>query len=179
MTNDLSAASARRRVLWGGTLAGAGLGGFFDGVVLHQILGWHHMVSSLYPPTTLAALRLNTLGDGLFHAGTYAATLTGLLLLWSVARRRHDAWPAGLLAGLLLFGFGLFNVLEGLVDHHLLGLHHVRPGPHERLYDLGFLAWGALMLGGGAWLVRANLGRVSETAGTIDRSQGVEAREEA
>lgn len=176
MTNNLSAATARRRVLWGGTLAGVGLGGFFDGVVLHQILGWHHMVSSLYPPTTLAALELNTLGDGLFHAGTYLATLTGLLLLWSVARRRHDAWPAGLLAGLLLFGFGLFNVLEGLVDHHLLGLHHVRPGPYERLYDLGFLIWGALMLGGGAWLVRANLGRV---VGAADRSQDVNAREEA
>ena len=139
MTNNLSAASARRRVLWGGTLAGIGLGGFFDGIVLHQILGWHHMVSSLYPPTTLAALRLNTLGDGLFHVGTYLATLTGLLLLWSVARRRLDAWPAGLLAGLLLFGFGLFNVLEGLINHYLLGLHHVRPGPFEHLYDLGFL----------------------------------------
>lgn len=162
MTNDLSAASARRRVLWGGLLAGVGLGGFFDGIVLHQILGWHHMLSSVYPPTTLAALRLNTLGDGLFHAGTYLATLAGLGLLGSVARRRHDPWPAGLLAGLLLFGFGFFNVVEGLIDHHLLGLHHVRPGPHERLYDIGFLIWGALMLVGGAALVRANLARVAE-----------------
>lgn len=167
MTDNLSATDARRRVLWGGTLAGVGLGGFFDGIVLHQILGWHHMVSSVYPPTTVAALRLNTLGDGLFHAGSYLATLTGLLMLWSVARRRHDAWPTSLLVGTLLFGFGLFNVVEGLIGHHLLGLHHVRPGPYELAYDLAFLAWGALMLLGGAWLVRTNLGRVAEAT---DRS---------
>jgi uncharacterized membrane protein len=26
-------------------LLGIGLGGFFDGIVLHQILQWHHMLS--------------------------------------------------------------------------------------------------------------------------------------
>jgi uncharacterized membrane protein len=40
----------------------------------------------------------------------------------------------------------MFNVVEGLVDHHLLNLHHVRPGPDELVYDLAFLAWGAAML---------------------------------
>ena len=28
----------RRRVVWGTVLLGLGLGGFFDGIVLHQIL---------------------------------------------------------------------------------------------------------------------------------------------
>lgn len=46
----------------------------------------------------------------------------------------------------MLFGWGLFNVLEGIVDHHLLQIHHVRPGPDQALYDLGFLVWGAAML---------------------------------
>jgi uncharacterized membrane protein len=34
-----------------GLLYGLGLGGFIDGIVLHQILQWHHMVSdvSRYP----------------------------------------------------------------------------------------------------------------------------------
>ena len=40
------------------------------------------------------------------------------------------------------------------MDHHLLEIHHVRPGPDELLYDLGFLAWGALMLGAGLVLLR-------------------------
>ena len=63
----------RKRIAIGGTLLGIGLGGFFDGIVLHQILQWHHMVSHVddYPVTTVAGLEANTLGDGLFHAATW------------------------------------------------------------------------------------------------------------
>jgi uncharacterized membrane protein len=25
----------------------------------------------------------------------------------------------------MLIGFGLFNLVEGIIDHHLLGIHHV------------------------------------------------------
>lgn len=150
----------RRRVVWGGVLAGVGLGGFFDGIVLHQILQWHHLVSEVYPVTTVAGLERNTLGDGLFHAASYLFTVAGLFLLWSVARRRHAAWPATLLVGTLLIGWGLFNLLEGTVDHHLLRIHHVRPGPDQLAYDLAFLAWGALMLTGGWALVRRGLRRL-------------------
>jgi uncharacterized membrane protein len=35
------------------------MGGFFDGIVLHQILQWHHMLSSAHPADSLAALQLN------------------------------------------------------------------------------------------------------------------------
>jgi uncharacterized membrane protein len=27
---------------------------------------------------------------------------------------------------MLLAGWGVFNIVEGLIDHQLLGLHHVR-----------------------------------------------------
>jgi uncharacterized membrane protein len=132
-----------------GVLLGVGLGGFFDGIVLHQILQWHHMVTSAgYPADSLANLELNTALDGLFHAATWLFTLAGLIVFWRQARRRHVAWPAKLLAGSILLGFGLFNVVEGLVDHQILGLHHVNEtvAPEQWLYwDLGFLAWGALM----------------------------------
>ncbi|MCY7316341.1 MAG: DUF2243 domain-containing protein, partial [Rubrivivax sp.] len=71
-----------------GVLPGLGLGGFFDGIVLHQILQWHHMLSSGgLPPDSLANLRRLVFLDGLFHAATYAFTLTGLLLLWRAAKR--------------------------------------------------------------------------------------------
>jgi uncharacterized membrane protein len=33
----------------GSVLLGLGLGGFFDGIVLHQILQWHHMLSAVKP----------------------------------------------------------------------------------------------------------------------------------
>ena len=42
-----------------GLLYGLGLGGFVDGIVLHQILQWHHMVSDVdgIPQTRLRASR--------------------------------------------------------------------------------------------------------------------------
>ncbi len=139
--------SGRRRVVWGTVLLGLGLGGFFDGVLLHQILQWHHMVTSAgYPANTVENLELNTLLDGLFHASTYVMTAVGLGLLWSAARLPHVRWSTRLLIGGLLVGWGTFNVVEGIVDHHILGIHHVRSGPNELLYDVAFLALGAILV---------------------------------
>jgi len=132
-----------------GIMFGLGLGGFFDGIVFHQILQWHHMVSSWYPATTIAKLELNTLWDGIFHAAAYVFVALGLLLLWRTAHKKHLIWSSKLLAGTLLVGWGFFNVLEGTVNHHLLGLHHVNelaPRGQWLYWDLGFLGWGAAML---------------------------------
>lgn len=147
--------AARRRWTLGGVLLGLGLGGFFDGIVLHQILQWHHLLSSEYQPDTLRNLQLNTLADGLFHAATWVFTVLGLALVWSGTREQHPAWRTSAFVGTLLFGWGLFNDVEGLVNHQILGLHHVRPGPYQLAYDLGFLAWGAVMLLLGWALMRA------------------------
>lgn len=66
-----------------GIFFGLGLGGFFDGIVLHQILQWHHMVTSAgYPADSVANLRVNIFLDGLFHAATYIFVLLGLVMLW-------------------------------------------------------------------------------------------------
>lgn len=156
-----------------GVFLGLGIGGFFDGIVLHQVLQWHHMLTSGgYPPTSVANLRINTLWDGLFHLTTYVFVGIGLGLLWSAARQRHVRWSGKLLVGSLLLGFGIFNLVEGTIDHQILGIHHVNETvPREQwiFWDLGFLVWGALMVAGGWWLLRsgkqatANAGR-QETA---------------
>ncbi len=142
-----------------GVLFGQGLGGFFDGIVLHQVLRWHRMLTSAgYPADGVASLEANTLADGLFHASTYAFVLAGLLVLWRSARRTHLRWSGKLLAGTPLMGSGFFNLAEGLVDHHLLGVHHVSETvPREQLVyrDAGFLLWGAAVLVGGWLLLRA------------------------
>ena len=153
----------RRRVVWGTVLLGLGLGGFFDGIVLHQILQWHHMVTSAgYLANTVGNLELNTLLDGLFHTSTYVMTALGLGLLWSATRLPHVRWSRALLIGGLLAGWGTFNLVEGTVDHHILGLHHVKEGSANQLaWDLGFLSWGAVMLAGGLALMRAGIGRRS------------------
>jgi uncharacterized membrane protein len=132
-----------------GILLGVGLGGFFDGIVLHQLLQWHHMLSSWYPITSIENLELNTRWDGIFHSSTYLFVVAGLFILWRTAQRRHLFWSTKLLVGTMLIGFGAFNVVEGLIDHHLLGVHHVNEtvDPAYRIFwDIGFLAWGAAML---------------------------------
>ena len=148
----------RKQVIWGAVLLGLGLGGFFDGIVLHQILQWHHMVSEVEPVTTVAGLEINTLGDGLFHAATYVFTLLGLLMLWAGTRGAHATLSTKILTGGLLAGWGTFNVVEGVIDHLLLGVHHVNEtAPRDQWiwWDLSFLAWGAAMLLGGLSLMRA------------------------
>lgn len=129
-----------------GALIGAGMGGFVDGIVLHQILQWHNMLSNRIPPTDLVSIKVNMVYDGLFHALTWTMTITGILLLWRAAGLPDvpRSWKA--LAGSLLLGWGLFNVVEGVIDHQLLGLHHVRPGPGYLVWDIGFIALGALMI---------------------------------
>lgn len=146
--------SWRRSFIIAGVVLGVGLGGFFDGIVLHQVLQWHHMLTVDYPATTLANLELNTMWDGFFHLTTWLLTVAGVFLLWRVSRRDGFSWSSGHLAGAMLIGWGGFNLVEGIVDHHLIGLHHVRPGENELLFDLGFLAWGAAMVVAGYLLVR-------------------------
>ena len=140
-----------------GILFGLGLGGFFDGIVLHQLLQWHHMLSTWYPIKDVPSLELNTLWDGIFHSVTYVFVAVGLFLLWRAAHREHFFWSNKLLAGTLLAGWGAFNLVEGMIDHQILGVHHVneRVGESARLaFDLGFLAWGIAMLGIGWMLIR-------------------------
>jgi uncharacterized membrane protein len=133
---------------------GVGLGGFVDGIVFHQVLQWHHMVSAADPPVTIDALRLNTLMDGLFHAAAWVVTLAGVVLLWRSAVIAGTRPPFRLLLGGLVVGFAAFNLVEGLVNHHLLGLHHVRDGPDAFVYDAGFLVVSALLFVLGSALVR-------------------------
>ncbi len=139
-----------------GILFGLGLGGFFDGIVLHQVLQWHHMLSSWYPINSIENLELNTFWDGIFHSSTYLFVVAGLFILWRHAHRRHLYWSNKLLIGTMLIGFGAFNVVEGLIDHQLVGFHHVNelvPIDQRIYWDIGFLAWGAAMLIGG-WILK-------------------------
>ncbi len=152
------AAQTRQFPLGAGILFGLALGGFFDGIVLHQILQWHHMVTSAgYPPDSVENLKVNTFFDGLFHAATYIFLVLGLVALWAAGRQARLIWSGRIVIGAILIGFGLFNLVEGVIDHQILGLHHVNetvPRDQWIYWDMGFLAWGAAMLVGGLRLVR-------------------------
>ena len=138
-----------------GLLYGIGLGGFVDGIVLHQLLQWHHMVSDVadYPVTTVAGLEVNTLADGFFHLATWFCVLGASITTLAAWRQGRLAPSWSFHFGLVLAGWGLFNLVEGIVDHHLLGVHHVRDDLGAPLaWDLAFLALGAALLAGG-WLL--------------------------
>ncbi|GAA3953594.1 DUF2243 domain-containing protein [Actinoplanes auranticolor] len=147
-----------------GLLLGIGLGGFVDGILLHQVLQWHHLLTGTdsdrigvryYSPDTVEGLRMNTLFDGLFHVVTWLFVLGGIGLLYSrVTRDRRAAWTSRALWGWMLAGWGLFNLVEGLIDHQILGVHHVREGADQLWWDLGFLALGAVLMVAGWALQR-------------------------
>lgn len=124
-----------------GIVLGIGLGGFVDGIVLHQIVQAHAMLSAKVPLDSMENMRTNMTADGLFHAGVWIATATGVAMLWKALNRQYVERPSGrAFIGWLLVGWGLFNLVEGVIDHHLLGLHHVVERLGLSLWDWLFLA---------------------------------------
>jgi uncharacterized membrane protein len=129
-----------------GFVIGIAVAGFFDGVVLHQILQWHHMIciESQCVAKTVASLERQTFTDGVFHAVMFVVLLAGLAILASAVAGgsrflRKRFW------GSLLLGAGVFNIIEGIVDHHILQIHHVRFGPMQTPLDVSFLVISALI----------------------------------
>lgn len=162
--NPTTSLGLPRRFVWACIFLGLGLGGFADGIVLHQILQWHHMLTAegSHPSDTVAGLETNTLWDGLFHAFTWFATVVGVGLLWQSRPLNGKGWGWALI-GLCAVGWGLFNVVEGVIDHHLLTIHHVRDDVDEPLpWDLAFLALGAALIIGGGSLWRHGLSLVRD-----------------
>jgi uncharacterized membrane protein len=82
--------------------------------------------------------------------------LVGTAMLFRAARQAGSSRKGGVLVGSMLAGCGLFNFVEGLVNHQILGIHHVLPGnPHQFLFDMLYLANGVLFFVVGVWLVRS------------------------
>lgn len=167
------------RLSWSAGLLGFALGGFFDGILLHQILQWHHLLSALERSRGLD-LRAQILADGAFHALMYVLAAIGLLLHLRDQRRGVAAQGVQFLAAFLI-GFGLWHGSDAVLAHGLLGLHRVRMDVAQPLaWDLGWVAvFGLLPLAAGWGLHRRNpsgapgrpgAGRM--TAGRADRASG-------
>lgn len=128
-------------------ILGIGIGGFIDGILLHQILQWHEMISAKLPPTTYVAKSINMFWDGIFHTVTLSVMVVGIIRLWKLLHRGDIDRSGNLLAGGLLAGWGLFNIVEGVFDHHLLKLHNVRERtPDVDAWNYGFLFFSVLLL---------------------------------
>jgi len=141
----------RACVRWGIVL-GFALGGFFDGILLHQILQWHHLLSLLPGVDTI---RGQVLWDGYFHALMYVIALAGLWGLWRSRESHQQGWGRALPGGLLI-GFGVWHVVDSVLSHWLLGIHRIKlDSPNPLLWDLvWFAAFGLVPLLTGRLLVR-------------------------
>ena len=148
----------------GGVVLGLGLGGFIDGITLHQIAQWHNMGSAVLPPHTMEAMSQNMVWDGEFHFATWVLTVVGIFMMWNAAHAGRLTRSASAFSGEMIFGWGVFNLVEGIIDHHILELHHVRDVPmHLPAYDwmfLGFGGVGLILLG--RLLMRGQSRRVQE-----------------
>jgi len=153
-------------------LLGVGMGGFLDGITLHQIAHWHQMLSAALPPHTMEAMKRNMVADGWFHLATWLITLAGILVLWSAARLSGRLPTLRTFAGYLLVGWGAFNLVEGTINHHVLELHHVRDLPvHAPVYDWLFLGLSAgLVLAGLALRERRFVASTERRSGHDRRS---------
>lgn len=129
-----------RRLRWAGFLLGFGLGGFFDGILLHQVLQWHHLLSNVQA-AALRDLRAQILADGLFHVLMYFITAWALYLMWK-ARAGHSAPGAGrALWALALVGFGTWHIIDSFVSHWITGIHRIRvDSPDPLFWDLLWFA---------------------------------------
>lgn len=132
---------------------GVALAGFWDGITLHSILQWHHMLSSKISTSDMQGMQTNMAADGWFDLFCWGVTIVGIVLLFREAKgglrlsaRQYTGW--------ILIGGGLFNFVEGLIDHQLLGIHRVHPHSHRLAWDIGFLLIGGLLLIGMGWLLK-------------------------
>ena len=142
-----SSVAWRPELKWAGVLLGMALGGFFDGILLHQILQWHHLLSAVEGQPWLD-LRMQLVADGLFHVLMYAVLAAGLVLLYKArqdfALDRADRY----LLATTLIGFGAWNVLDSVVFHWVLQIHHIRmDAASPLLWDLAwFVVFGVVFL---------------------------------
>jgi uncharacterized membrane protein len=122
-----------RRLSWAGYLLGFSLGGFFDGILLHQVLQWHHLLSNV-ENAAFQNMETQILADGLFHVLMYFIGFVGLWKLW---RARQDYAAPGadkLLLGNAFLGFGVWHILDGILSHWILGIHRIRIASENVLF---------------------------------------------
>jgi uncharacterized membrane protein len=137
-------------------ILGIGVGGFADGIILHQILQWHEMLSNKIPTTDFVGKSVNMFWDGIFHFFCLIVVMVGVVMLWRLLKRNDVNRSGKLLAGGMLLGWGIFNIVEGIIDHHLLKLHNVMEfSANHDVANYTFLVISGVMLVIGSAMVQS------------------------
>jgi uncharacterized membrane protein len=125
--------SLSSKLSWAGYLLGFSLGGFFDGILLHQVLQWHHLFSNVESPF-FQDMKNQILADGLFHVLMYFVGFTGLWKLWQARRDYAEPGADKLLLGNAFLGFGAWHILDSILSHWILGIHRIRVDSENVLF---------------------------------------------
>ena len=164
MLNHMRQPSGERAPLTGAFIVGFAFSAFFDGILLHQVLQWHHLLS-LASGELFRDIRVQLLADGLFHVMSYFLAVGGLVLLW---RHRGSEPSDRIVLAWAVFGFAAWQSVDVILVHWAIGLHRVRVDvPSPLRWDIGWLiAFGLLPLLAGLWL----LGRAPRSGDHAGRS---------
>lgn len=128
-------------------ILGMGIGGFFDGILFHEILQWHDMITNKIAADTLVNKSVNMFWDGIFDTCTLLTTIIGVCLMWRLLHMPNANRSGYLFLGGLSMGWGLFNLVEGTINHHMMRLHNVYEyAINQEAWNNGFLAFGAILL---------------------------------
>jgi uncharacterized membrane protein len=133
---------------------GIGIGGFIDGILFHQILQLHAMVSNKLPTDSVVGKAVNMFWDGIFHALTLTAVIIGFALLIRLLKKRNINPSPRLAVGGAMGGWGIFNFVEGIIHHHIVKLHNVNEfALNPDVWNYAFLASGIIFMGVGYVLI--------------------------
>jgi uncharacterized membrane protein len=137
----------------GGLLVGISLGGLFDGILLHQVLQWHHLLS-LVESQSVQDIRTQIMADGLFHVLMYVLACIGLLLLWR-SNRSHAQARSSALLGITLLGFSIWQFVDVILFHWIFRIHRIRVDVDNPLvWDVGWmLVFGLPTAAASLWLL--------------------------
>jgi uncharacterized membrane protein len=145
----------RKPLIAAGTLMGIGMGGFVDGILFHQILQLHSMLSAKLPQDTVVNIKISMVWDGLFPALPWFSPAISIGLLWHAGKRPEVPWSGLTFFGSLFLGWGIFNLVEGITDHYILGIHHVVERMGLSIYDHMLLGSGIFFMMTGLAFIRS------------------------
>ncbi|HEY0521983.1 MAG TPA: DUF2243 domain-containing protein [Stellaceae bacterium] len=151
-----------------GFLLGFAMSGFLDGILFHQVLQWHHLLSNV-SGSWIADIRVQILADGLFHVAMYVVAAAGLWMLWR-DRDRFSSASEGAAGGVLLadflIGFGVWHIVDAVLFHWILRIHHIRmDSDNYLLWDVLLFALGIVCTLAG-WRARRRVARGGGGDGT-------------
>lgn len=130
-----------------GVVMGLGIGGFIDGILFHQILQLHGMVSNKLPIDTVVGKAVNMFWDGIFHALTLTAVIIGFILLVRLLGIKNINRSPKLALGGAIAGWGIFNLVEGIIHHQIIKLHNVNEfSLQPEVWNYSFLASGVIFM---------------------------------